>query len=796
MWWNLLNSRCDTEVALIHRKLALGMGFSAKNAYPVARSIFILLVLLSALCAGLHTVADYDMGWQLATGRYVIQHHQIPRTDVLSFTSAGKPWAYPPFAGVLFYVTYCAFGYAGLSWFCALACLGVVAYLARRGDIGSSVLAMLAVQSIVARTTPRADLFSTVFFAFFLGELWAYHRGTRSRPWLLPVVMLFWVNLHPGFIAGLGAIGAYLLVEVSDLLFAERRQAVLLRLKKIWPWLAACGVATLVNPWGPRIYVASLTLSGLAAPTQGKLNSNTFIGEFHGVPISRSLLYQLIDVRHMENGLTWLLLLAIILVGLFLRKRQLGAAVIALVALYSALAHARYMGMFVITIATLGGPLLSELGIISSSSSSTAGTEKTTRPLVRVPEAMAILVTVVLCGVTLLHIADFVSSRTYVVFNADWRFGAGESSWFPDRAAAFIRREQLPGNVFEEYALGGYAAWVLGPQYPDFIDGRGDRLSPDLVVEQRKLYREGPDSQLWQSEADRWNLNVLLVATSGFRGLQKMDPFAFCQSATWRPVYMDDVSLVLLRNTQQNRPWIDRLQKDCRTQQLTPPAAASRPALYDFYLDSGALFLELHRDQESEQSLRRASALYPEDPNVHLLLASLFQRKQLYREAEEEYRVSLALNQNSGALYSLGCLYAYEGRNVEAVEAIDRAAKESTEPLDMYITLGQLQIALNHPELALAAFAGAETHSPFRTGGESLAPELYAEIAEGNSEAHRLLGHWPEAIAFQEDATRRTPLVVSRWNRLADLYEATGQRQLAAEARQRAGGLQVPNAPR
>ena len=108
------------------------------------------------------------MGWQLATGRYVVQHHQIPSTDVLSFTSAGEPWVYPPFAGVLFYLTYCAFGYAGLSWFSALACLAVVAYLARRGDLGSAVLAMLAVQSIAARTAPRADLFSTVFFAFFL----------------------------------------------------------------------------------------------------------------------------------------------------------------------------------------------------------------------------------------------------------------------------------------------------------------------------------------------------------------------------------------------------------------------------------------------------------------------------------------------------------------------------------------------------------------------------------------------------------------------------------------------------
>jgi tetratricopeptide (TPR) repeat protein len=746
------------------------------------------------------------MGWQLATGRYVVQHHQIPRTDVLSFTSAGKPWAYPPFAGLLFYLTYCAFGYAGLSWFCALACLAVVAYLARRGDLGSAVLAMLAVQSIAARTAPRADLFSTVFFAFFLGELWDYHRGAPSRPWLLPVVMLFWVNLHPGFIAGLGAIGAYLLAEVANLPFAERRQDVRLRLRRIWPWLAACFAVTLVNPWGPRIYVASLTLSGLAAPPEGRLNSNSFIGEFQGVPVSRSLLYQLVNVRHMESGLTWSLLVAVILVGLFLWKRQLGGALVALVALYSGLAHARYMGLFVITITTLAGPLLTEIfSIISDSrSSSTAEARQesgkkvgeTTQPLVRVSEGVATLIPLVLCGVTLLHIADFVSSRTYVVFNADWRFGAGESSWFPERAAAFIRREQLPGNIFEEYALGGYAAWSLGPHYPDFIDGRGDRLSPDLVAEQLKLYVEGPDSRLWRIEADRWNLNVLLVATSGFRGLQKMDPFAFCQSATWRPVYMDDVSEVFLRNTPQNRPWIDRLQIDCRTQPLAPPAAASRPVLYDFYLNSGALLFELQRDRESERSLRSASALYPESPSVHLLLASLFQRERRYAEAEREYRASIALNENGGALYSLGCLYANEGRNLEAVEAIERAARESTKPLDMYMTLGRLQIALNHPDQALAAFAEAEKHSPFRSGGESLAPELYAEIAEGNSEAHWLLGHWTEAIAFQQEATRRTPLVVSRWNRLAELYEATGQMQFAAEARQRAAELQVPNAPR
>ncbi|HEY6301809.1 MAG TPA: hypothetical protein VIX14_01975 [Terriglobales bacterium] len=53
------------------------MGFSPEKAYPIVKSIFILLVLLSTLCAGLHTVGDSDMDWHIATCRYGVEHHQL-----------------------------------------------------------------------------------------------------------------------------------------------------------------------------------------------------------------------------------------------------------------------------------------------------------------------------------------------------------------------------------------------------------------------------------------------------------------------------------------------------------------------------------------------------------------------------------------------------------------------------------------------------------------------------------------------------------------------------------------------
>lgn len=754
------------------------MRVSSERCYRAARLVLIVLVLLSALCAGLHTVGDNDMGWHLATGRWVVEHRQVPSTDVLSFTSAGTPWRYPPFAGVLFYLTYNAFGYAGLSWFCALACLAVVAYLVRRGDMASAVLALLAVGSIATRTAARADLFSTVFFALLLGELWAYQRGMRSRLWLLPVIMLFWVNLHPGFIAGLGAIGAYLLIEVSDLPFAERRQAALLRLRRGWPWLTACAAATLANPWGPRIYAITLNMSGVAGSGQGKINGNIATAEFMRVPMSTHLLYQLIDVRHAQFGFTWLLLLAVILAGLFFWKRQAAAGLVMLVALYTALNHARYSALFAICVVIFGAGLLE--GLFANQSNASAN--NTSPPFLRVPTSAAILLTAVFYAVALLQITDLTSNRTYLVFNPDLRFGAGEASWFPARAADFIRRQQLPGNIFEDYELGGYAAWSLGPKYPDFIDGRAN--NPDPAIEQFNLYSQDPDSQAWQSEAERWNLNVLLVSTAGLRGLRNMDPYKFCQSTGWRPIYMDDVSLVFLQNTPGNASWINRLQIDCFTQLLTPPDSASRSALHDFYLNSGELFFILHRDRDAEESLDHAAALYRDDPNVHLMNGLLFERRQQYAEAEQEFRASLGINENGGVWYSLASLYGNQGRNAAALGALERAAGLSLQPFNIYMTMGSLQIALNHPEAALVSFDRAEKSSPYRNGAESLAPEVYAELAEGRSEAHRLLAHWKEAIAFQQEAIQRTPGAQRRWDRLARLYEATGQRKLAGEVRQ------------
>ncbi len=171
---------------------------------------------------------------------------------MFSYTAQGKEWIYPPFSGAIFYLLYLAGGYSALSWLGAMACAATVAFLCSAGGRLTAVLAFLAVPAIAFRTIPRAELFTTVLFAMVLAVIWRHHEGKSVRLWVLPAVFLLWVNLHLGFIAGLGVLGTGILFELCDMIFAERRAVALARLKQVAIWLAAPGAGGFTRPFTAR----------------------------------------------------------------------------------------------------------------------------------------------------------------------------------------------------------------------------------------------------------------------------------------------------------------------------------------------------------------------------------------------------------------------------------------------------------------------------------------------------------------------------------------------------------------
>ncbi|HYX70825.1 MAG TPA: hypothetical protein VE825_16945, partial [Terriglobales bacterium] len=458
-------------------------------ASPKLRRALVMLVmglaLLYALLAGLRTVSDFDLGWQLATGRWLVEHHQVPSTDVFSYTARGREWIYPPFSGALFFLLYRLGGYAALSWLGALTCVGCVALLLRRASGITALLAAVAVPVIANRTGPRSEMFTTLLFAAFLSLLWQQHRRDRAPLYWLPPLMLLWANLHYGFLAGFGALGAYVMLEVLELPFPARRAEAQARLRRAAPWLLLTPVATLLNPWGPRLYTAFFRMSGALK------DFDRFVMEWAGVHLSRFSLLQAGSWRDPDSSYWWLLAAAALAVVVALWRKRLGAAALLAGAAYYSIRHLRYQALFACAAVIVAGSLLSE-GLAALEGER----PWRFRPALRVFVTVAMLVLVAVRG------SDLVSNRYYLASGQTTLFGSGLSWWFPERAAGFLLRERLPGNVFNDYNAGGFLTWRLDSQYPDYIDGRAFPFGADFFYHYRALLQQPPDSPAWQQEAD------------------------------------------------------------------------------------------------------------------------------------------------------------------------------------------------------------------------------------------------------------------------------------------------------
>ena len=61
-----------------------------------------------------------------------------------------------------------------------------------------------------------------------------------------------------------------------------------------------------------------------------------------------------------------------------------------------------------------------------------------------------------------LRSADLVSNRSYLGSTDLGSFGMGLSWWFPERAATFLEREDIPAQIFNTYNEGGSFHLALG----------------------------------------------------------------------------------------------------------------------------------------------------------------------------------------------------------------------------------------------------------------------------------------------------------------------------------------------
>jgi len=202
-----------------------------------------------------------DFWWHLKTGQVIATTGSIPRVDLFSFTAAGKPFVFQNWlAELLYYIVYGAGGFPLLVFFNALmatAAFLFVYHLCLEATDKVRIAAFVAFLAAIGNySSIRPQTFSFFMFAAYSWVLSGYRFRRRDALWTLPVLMVFWVNLHGAFVLGLGLVAIYIATESCRRLIDPQRRDALTpaELRKLIVVLLLCGLATLMNPETYKVY--------------------------------------------------------------------------------------------------------------------------------------------------------------------------------------------------------------------------------------------------------------------------------------------------------------------------------------------------------------------------------------------------------------------------------------------------------------------------------------------------------------------------------------------------------------
>lgn len=704
------------------------------------RRVFLVLgaiALIYALLAGLRTVSDPDSFWQLATGRWVAQHHQVFSTEIFSYTAQGQPWIYPVGSSLFLYGAYLAGGYSLLSWVGAFACAGTVALLLRRGSGATAAIAIIAVSIIAGRTAPRADMFTVIIFAAFLSLLWENYQTSKARLWLLPLLMIAWVNCHLGFVAGMGLMAAFAGMDLLEMFFAgARRAGAVARLRRAWPWYAVTVIATLANPWGWGIY------SALIRQNRAMALHSAWIAEWGRVPLNLPSATAILLFRNTRSSFYLLLAIAALAVMVALFRKQLGAAILLVGALYLGMEHVRMFAVTACVIVVLGGAYLDmPVELVRER----IGDQ-------RIRLALAACVVVVFAALAGVRSYDVVTNRNHSLFT----FGAGPGWQLPHRAVEFITHENLPGEIYNTYNEGGYLLWTLGPQRRDYLDGRAIPFGTELFHHEAELLQSSLDSERWKRQSERYNINTIILPLNRFEGALAAVK-TFCESSDWATVYLDEVSAVFVRRTPQTEDLIKRTQVNCMTAPLpAEPIAKSRAGAFNQWANSASVLAALGRNSEALAAADKAGALSPGNSFVPWLKGNVYLTMDARKEAEREYTWAEYLEPKESLMWhALATLYKREGRNGPAIIAQGLAIElaSAPQPAEM-LKLAQLYLDTHQPKAALEWFEKAERNAPPDLLAATGSHSFRYQIAMGRAGAWRALGDTNRANYYDQEAVK------------------------------------------
>jgi len=502
-------------------------------------SIF-LIFFLSLFVFQKINLTTADLGRHIENGELLVHADSVGiareallHTNFFSYTNPDFPFVNHHWgSGILLYVCYYLIGFGGLSLLYggSLILAVLVLFYPFREKIPlwiSGPIILFLIPLIAERTEVRPEGFSYLLLAIITALLYAYTTDSLQRKWLwaIPVIALFFVNMHIYFIFVPFIIGMFLLEALLRGDFGKSKWLGII--------LGISSFVLLVNPYG---------LGGVLYPFTIFNNYGYLVVENQSIKFLEN--YGLLN----PNFLWWKVstfFLAIGTIGTIwkYRKNIVKKFPTALVGVSITFAILSFLGIrhFTMYGLTLVPLFLTYAEILYKKPEDQNKTEN------HIVASFGICI--------LLVIMIFIHFSSRLPWSSKWGFGLEPEI---NASAEFFKKENIKGPVFSNYDIGGYLIFHLYPNEKVFADNRPEAYPAAFFENEYKKMQL--DDAAWKEELKKWNFNAIYFYYRDLTPWAQKFLITRISDPTWAPVYVDNYTLIFLRRNEQNENTIKKYE--------------------------------------------------------------------------------------------------------------------------------------------------------------------------------------------------------------------------------------------
>jgi hypothetical protein len=478
-----------------------------KNAEIAPLFLMITLVLVAIIAARIPL--DTDMWWHLRAGETTVETAKPALVDTMSFTKLGERWVnHSWLAQVILYLLYKFGNFWGLEGYVVFLIAITVLFLwlqMKEPPILKTIIIIYGVFLISQVLTPRPQLYSLFLLAFTSWYFCCFVKGDFRKAWALPIIFIFWTNLHAGATIGIIYLVGYVGGNFLNTVFTKRNERNWKNFFTLvgWSVLSFCTIA--LNPNGLSIY-------GISFVTV-QVRVQQYIQEW------------LPPDYHEPLHLMFLILLLTNYVVLFLARKKFDWSDLAVTVVFSYFALTARRNIALFTVAII--PIISKYLYYLISNSWKASRQVKTKSL-NPTVTRAINFFIIGLLFTVFFVKFYINGypkfvKIHIV------------EYYPTQQINSLTASKPEGNLLNEYNWGGYLAWKER-EYPVMIDARTDLYGDEVFNDWFSLIYTEPN---WEYLMQKYNIGAAMLYAD--RPLVQA-----LQDKGWKIVQKDEVGVLLV----------------------------------------------------------------------------------------------------------------------------------------------------------------------------------------------------------------------------------------------------------